>query len=513
MLMRFLFSPVGKILFGFMPFVVYLAHAFLTDVWIVDDAGITYAYAKNLAYGNGITAQPGAAPIEGYSNPFWMLVLSGAHLLGLFHVVFTPKVLSALCFAGTVFFVRKSFLLRGLPEWNATGVLLLFAVNTPLVIWANSGLENGLYLFLLSVLLYRFISAPNILLDVGISFLLMITRPEAVVWGLLFLPSYLVINADGRTVKKQLFYFLFFWLCCILLITLFRVLYFGDFLPNPFFAKVTGEAITWSHILEKAKYLSFSIGGFWASYFIVLCLVLFLFRPRLRNHRHTRMLFLAVLFSFLLFMVMPDDWMRELRFATPFVFFFILFFWEVLIGVFRLRFGLFSLSLFGLFFLYQAHHFYLRTQEFMKAPTVPLSCIKSEFADPYNRLAEMPGLENARVLLPDVGAMYYYGRLSVMDAAGLTDKEIALRLNNNHALRDWILQEKQPEFIHLHGRWSLLYNLPDDTRFKERYVSIIEYPDSLFYEGKMRYFPSGDYVHVSVAQLIGAESLREAMRR
>lgn len=86
-----------------------------------------------------------------------------------------------------------------------------------------------------------------------------------------------------------------------------------------------------------------------------------------------------------------------------------------------------------------------------------------------------------------------------MDAAGLSDKEIALRLNNCPALGDWILQEKQPEFIHLHGRWSLLYILSDDSRFKDRYFSIIEYPDFLFYEGKMRYFPSGYYVYVSVA--------------
>lgn len=496
-----------------MPLAVYLAHAFLTGDWIVDDAGITYAYAKNLALGNGITAQSGAAPVEGYSNPLWMLLLSLFHVFGLFHAVYTPKILSVLCFAGTVFFVRKSFLLRGLPEWNATGVLLLFAVNTSLVIWANSGLENGLYLFLLSVLLYRFISAPNILLDVGISFLLMLTRPEAFMWGLFFPIFYLMNYWEDRLIKRRAFYFLAGWLFCIAGITLFRVFYFHDVISNPFYAKFQQPDYTFLHLYEKARYLSFSIGGFWASYFIVVCIVLFFFCPGLRNHRHTRMLFLIVLFSLLLFMAMPDDWMRELRFATSFVFFFTLFFWEVLLGVFRLRPGLFSLSLFGLFFLYQAYHFYFRTEAFMKAPTVPLSHIKSKFADSYNRLAELPGLEQARVLLPDVGAMYYYGRLSVMDAAGLTDKEIALRLNNGYALRDFILQEKQPEFIHLHGRWSLLYKLSEDARFKERYVSIIEYPDSLFYEGKMHYFPSGDYVHVSVTQLIGTERIRETMQR
>jgi hypothetical protein len=309
-----------------------------------------------------------------------------------------------------------------------------------------------------------------------------------------------------------MFYFCLGWLLCVACITLFRFCYFQDVISNPFYAKFQEPDYSFSHLTEKARYLSFSLGGFWAVVIIPFGFSLFFMYPELRKNRFTRSVFLCALFSGLLFMVMPDDWMRELRFATPFVFFFSLFFWEACISVFRLRFTLISVFLFGMFFAYQTHHFYLRTHEFMKAPTVPLSHIKGEFADKYNRLAEISGLERARVLIPDVGAMYYYGNLTVMDAAGLTDKEIALRLDDLTALRHWILEEKQPEFIHLHGRWSLLYNLSEDSRFRERYIALREHPDSLFHEGRMQHFLSGDYVHVSVAQTLGISYLKAAMR-
>lgn len=36
--------------------------------FIADDAGITFAYAKNLARGDGLVLNPGTDPVEGYSN-------------------------------------------------------------------------------------------------------------------------------------------------------------------------------------------------------------------------------------------------------------------------------------------------------------------------------------------------------------------------------------------------------------------------------------------------------------
>ena len=35
----------------------------------IDDAGISFSYARNFALGDGLVSQPGFPPVEGFSNP------------------------------------------------------------------------------------------------------------------------------------------------------------------------------------------------------------------------------------------------------------------------------------------------------------------------------------------------------------------------------------------------------------------------------------------------------------
>ena len=60
---------------------VFACHASLLSGWLIDDAGITLAYARNLAVGHGLVSQPGAQPLEGFSNPLWTLLLAGTFRL------------------------------------------------------------------------------------------------------------------------------------------------------------------------------------------------------------------------------------------------------------------------------------------------------------------------------------------------------------------------------------------------------------------------------------------------
>src|SRR5688572_25266220 len=48
------------------------AYRFLTD-----DAFISFRYARNLARGAGLVFNPGEAPVEGYTNFLWVLLLAG----------------------------------------------------------------------------------------------------------------------------------------------------------------------------------------------------------------------------------------------------------------------------------------------------------------------------------------------------------------------------------------------------------------------------------------------------
>src|SRR5580700_7167110 len=50
--------------------------------WLQDDAYITFVYARNLVAGWGPVWNPGYA-VEGYTNFLWMVLLAGAHYVGL----------------------------------------------------------------------------------------------------------------------------------------------------------------------------------------------------------------------------------------------------------------------------------------------------------------------------------------------------------------------------------------------------------------------------------------------
>src|SRR5690348_6795119 len=57
-------------------FALFVIHGLRFGGWLIDDAGISFAYARNLAAGAGLVAQAGHAPVEGFSNPLWTLLIA-----------------------------------------------------------------------------------------------------------------------------------------------------------------------------------------------------------------------------------------------------------------------------------------------------------------------------------------------------------------------------------------------------------------------------------------------------
>src|SRR5579884_919449 len=53
-----------------------LALALRIAPYQIDDAAIGFRYAANFAAGRGLTYNPGSPPVEGFTNPAWVLALS-----------------------------------------------------------------------------------------------------------------------------------------------------------------------------------------------------------------------------------------------------------------------------------------------------------------------------------------------------------------------------------------------------------------------------------------------------
>ena len=57
----------------------YLVHYIVFCViqpFYIEDAGISFAYAKHFAEGEGFVTYPGGERVEGFSNPLWTFILS-----------------------------------------------------------------------------------------------------------------------------------------------------------------------------------------------------------------------------------------------------------------------------------------------------------------------------------------------------------------------------------------------------------------------------------------------------
>ena len=51
--------------------------------FFIEDAGISFAYARNAAMGEGFVGYPGGERVEGFSNPLWTFTLSALYFFGL----------------------------------------------------------------------------------------------------------------------------------------------------------------------------------------------------------------------------------------------------------------------------------------------------------------------------------------------------------------------------------------------------------------------------------------------
>lgn len=128
---------------------LFLLHYAFYATWFIEDAAITFAFARNAAIGDGFVAYAGGERVEGFSNPTWTLALMAFRVIGLDPWLMSKLLgaaFGAAAVAGSVGWARR-VLPRGI--WSATPALLL-AVSPQHVCWAASGLENGILAFFLT---------------------------------------------------------------------------------------------------------------------------------------------------------------------------------------------------------------------------------------------------------------------------------------------------------------------------------------------------------------------------
>lgn len=221
---------------------------------LADDAFISFRYAANLLAGRGYVFNPGEH-VEGITNFFWTMLLAALARMGMD----LPNAARALSLVFGVAFLWLSYLYaaRLLPAPRRYLALIapavLFAANG-VVYWGMSGLETPLVLTLTVACLLAH-DAGRPMLTALLCALAFWTRPDgAILAAALLLPAALGavhaaacrwwsggagVTALLRTHLSDCAPALLFAAAAALL-TGFRLIYFGDPLPNTFYAKVGG---------------------------------------------------------------------------------------------------------------------------------------------------------------------------------------------------------------------------------------------------------------------------------
>ena len=226
----------------------------------IDDADIFFVYARNFVDGYGFVYNPGGEHVEGFTSILWTFIVC----LG-FSLFKDPKlflVTTNILFLSLSITLVMMILRERLCNANTTtkivvGILLLiWCLSSPeFITWQIHALmETALWTFSLTLCFFSCFQLANNfskiycnLLSLGL-IILNLTRPEALAFSALFLSFYLIIlgshqrtfSPPSNLVKISP---IIATITILLLIFVLRYFYFGEWLPNTYYAKVDSNKI------------------------------------------------------------------------------------------------------------------------------------------------------------------------------------------------------------------------------------------------------------------------------
>ena len=453
----------------------YLAMAWTLGGWMIDDAAITFAYSKNLMLGHGLVLHPNLEPVEGYSNPLWMLLVALPLAVGI-KVSVTAKVLCVLFAVGAIVIAARLVEQSSAsdPGYLDMAMFALVAAGAPFVIWSVSGLETPLQTFLfMTVLLGAQRGDRGIWLTAASLSALILTRPETplIVASVIFFWAVHHWQHNGLSGIQKLWPLLIFPAVTLAALVAFRMWYFGDPLPNTYYQK--GADTSFWRVWFGIKYV---VRWLLDGYAFILLPFILLWSPR--KWSLVAYIAAAIMLGQLGFLAFSGgDWMNGFRFVAP------------------------ALPVLAFLLIYANNTSvsrwatYIRPLTLLAIPLLTLGSVKQLVAfevnpsTPISRVAELGlgivdlaarlGIENPKIAHHDAGGVSYVAELELVDLAGLTNRYIAKNRYYPKRIWDYILVEQQPDFVFGSvepGFAAIATEFYISRKFLEDYVRL-EFPD------------------------------------
>lgn len=275
--------------------------------FLCDDAFISFRYARNLSHGVGLVFNPGLGRVEGFTNFLWVLLLAAFDRLG----VVPERAALVLSFVSSVglFGLVAWWAGRGAGgrSWVSLAPALLLASTRSVAVWSTSGLETRAFELLVVAGVLRICYECDVFASGGeprrawggwLFAIAELMRPDALVVGI---PVLLVAAWHLRTVRDRNRWILATFVPFVFTVGLhamFRWSYFGDWLPNTYFAKVAGRARwSWGRGYVAAWAIEYGV-ALWVP-FVAIALV----HARRSARLHIPLLFGAALIPWLVYVV------------------------------------------------------------------------------------------------------------------------------------------------------------------------------------------------------------------
>jgi len=241
----------------------------------IDDGNIFLNYAQHIAHGQGFVFNANGEKVEGFTSLLWVLICAAAYkitaqpelLLICFSLLLTTLVVT------NIFTAIKKDVQQLYPEFSKYFFWIyctfIITIGPSFIAWSVLSLmENALWNFIfisLVMLISATVQSNNVSIRkrvaiVGLGCLLVLTRPEALVWNLVFTTILFYTFLQNR---RKIFYPILYLLCVAvttICLTVFRLHYFGFQFPNTYYAKISPDKIY--NLTEGVKYVVNFILGY-----------------------------------------------------------------------------------------------------------------------------------------------------------------------------------------------------------------------------------------------------------
>jgi len=415
-------------------FIFLISFAWLNR-FIQDDAFISFRYAKNFVKGFGLVFNKGEK-LEGYTNFLWTIIIALPLKFNLDPIKFV-FITGIVFFIITLLLTYKLSILIFKSKTLSLITIILLGTNYTMSCYATGGLETQMQTAIVTACYYLFIkymleSNWELKTSFSLSILLalsILTRPDSILFAvIIFSTSIFVKKKEGLFQASKLKNYLALivpFLVIMLFYLIWKVNYYGNILPNTFYAKADGQ----TSIISGLIYVGWFLATYWL--FLFPLILIFFFKEFLHETNFKINLLLITILVWTLYLIKIGGGFMEFRFFVPILpFIFIVIVWIIdkIIQPEKLKVVFLVIIIIGSIFHAVTFH-YQSGIEGIRVLESHLTNPNENWIAVGKNLKTIFGDSDIKIAVTAAGAIPYYSELPTLDMLGLNDKYVAREKN------------------------------------------------------------------------------------